>query len=424
MKRRKKDPSVLRKLRRLGAVKTAREIKPPALRKPPSTLPPASPLPAPERVRDVDFPDGEAVSNEVGSYYLVERVYPLTHKVGEWTLGATYHADPTSLTPFIVPDSYKDTLFLDTETTGLAGAGTVAFMIGVGFFARSGDVTAYVVRQYFMRDFDEEEPMLYALAELMESKSCLVTFNGKTFDMPLLQTRFLMNRMPDPSVDMEHIDLLHPARRLWRRRFGSVALQSLETNLLGLTRSHADVPGWLIPSMYHDFVRNRADQEGLGEMKRVFYHNHEDIVSMVPLLGALTEFLAEPSVCEHAEDVVSLGIWMDKVGHPAAEAVLRQATKIDCDTAVWQLSRSALGAHLKRMDRRAEAVPYWLQIVHTATEAHEAHVELAKFYEWHEIDLPQALLWTETALDNSPDHVLLEELIYRQARLKRKLSES
>ena len=401
------------KLKRLGVTKGARTLVTPPKPAPPAAEQSASHLPL-EKL----LPGGRVESNEQGNYFVVDAVYPLRYRHGGIHIESLLEHSPTCFDSYLnqtFPASFRDCLFIDTETTGLAGAGTIAFMVGVGFFERD----ALVVRQYFVRDFGEEAAMLHDLDLLVAEYPTLISFNGKTFDIPLLKTRYLMNRLEDPFVELPHIDLLHPARRIWRRRLGSVALGALEESMLGVSRTHQDVPGALIPMMYHDYIRSGDPTQ----MLRVFYHNKLDIVSMATLAAQLLRTITEPDLCEHVLDVYGLARWQLALEMPTAEAYLRQAAAMDCDTATWHEILLEIGRILKRQDRRAEAVPLWLQIAHTTTSEVAAHVELAKYYEWHEIDLAKALHWTTDALSilDTRDVVQFDELKHRYNRLTRKI---
>jgi uncharacterized protein YprB with RNaseH-like and TPR domain len=360
---------------------------------------------------------GEIVENEDGTYFSIDYVYPITQKHGHWQLGQLLEKEPLHLGLYGSDAlAFRDCLFIDTETTGLHGAGTLAFMVGVGFY--DGDV--FVVRQYFVRDFEEEAAMLADLARLVAVRPNLVTFNGKTFDIPLLQTRYLMNRQPDPFDEMPHLDLLTVARKLWRRRLGSVRLGALEEALLGVPRTQEDVAGYLIPTLYHDYLRS-ADPRPL---KGIFYHNRVDILSMVSLSAEILHLLTAPDHCQHALDVYSLAKWQVDLQLPLAEAYLRQAASMASELETWQLILLELGGYLKRIDRRVDAVPLWLQVAHTSADDVTAHIELAKYYEWHQPDLTQALAWTEAAfaLIDPFDRTLHEALTHRKQRLLRKLT--
>ena len=178
--------------------------------------------------------------------------------------------------------------FLDTETSGLAGGtGTYAFLVGVARFAESGE---FVLQQFFMRDPSEEPAMLEGLAQFLAPAHALVTFNGKAFDAPLLATRYRLHNIPIPFKDFAHLDLLPLARRLWRDRLESRTLKYLEENILQAPRTIEEVPGYEIPYLYFDYLRD-GDARPL---KGVFYHNAMDVVAMAALLSHTAALLANP----------------------------------------------------------------------------------------------------------------------------------
>jgi hypothetical protein len=187
--------------------------------------------------------------------------------------------------------------FLDTETTGLAGGtGTAAFLVGLGFV----DGDRFRVRQYFMRDYPEEAALLRGLAEDLRRFTSLVTFNGRTFDVPLLESRYRLNRERFPLESAAHFDLLHPARRLWKLRLESCRLQSLEVALLG-RRRHGDVPGEEIPQIWFDYLRRRDGRA----LVKVLEHNRVDVVSLAALSALACQWV-EGEWAEDPRDVFSL----------------------------------------------------------------------------------------------------------------------
>jgi hypothetical protein len=296
-------------------------------------------------------------------------------------------------------------------------------MVGAAFW--EGD--AFVVRQYFLRDHGDEPAMLLLLANLLQERPGLITFNGRTFDLPLLDNRYLMNRLDEVGGDLlerPHIDLLPPARRLWRRRLGSCALGALEQSLLGVRRTEEDVPGWLIPGLYVDYLRTGDARE----LIRVFYHNRFDMLSMVTLAARVLRHFEQPQQADHALDLVSLARWQQSLGlTTGAETNLRMAAEEEASLDIYHQVLIELGALLKRDGRRTEAVTYWQQIAVTTFDSVDAHVELAKYYEWEQQDLGTALSWTQQALTlvrswSARDAALVEdELLHRHARLERKL---
>src|SRR6059058_5610599 len=199
---------------------------------------------------------GELVETGAGPLLVVRREYPLTHTHGREPLGPAFTA-PLELLSTVAraaapAGDSRRLLFLDTETTGLAGGtGTYTFLVGVGRL----DGDRFVVVQYFMRDFDEEPALLAALVPLLEQAAGVVTFNGSAFDLPLLETRFVLARRRWPPR-LPHLDLLRPARRVFAPRCADCRLTTLEREVLGLERED-DVPGALIPTLYFDFLRSR-----------------------------------------------------------------------------------------------------------------------------------------------------------------------
>ena len=261
------------------------------------------------------LPGGQIFHNELGSYFVVDGVYPLNYVHGDRVLGDLLLFRNTLFPDFFGDERLtamegRDFLFLDTETTGLSGAGVFAFMIGLAYF--EGD--ALIVRQYFARDQGEEPAMLLALAEMVNSLDGLITFNGRSFDLPLLEKRYFMNRLDDRMGDLRgrpHIDLLHPARRLWRNRLGSCSLGSLEKNLLSIERTHEDVQGWQIPDIYMDYLRSSDARE----IVRVFYHNHIDMLSMITLADHVYELISRQTGDENPLDMRSLAKWQTALGY-------------------------------------------------------------------------------------------------------------
>lgn len=408
----------LTRLRQLGLQKGVSHLgsKPPAGASPP--LPPVPTLPDEPQPLERLLPGLHLEETAEGACYLLDRVYPLNYWHGLDKLGDLLEMNPAGAATICRDErlarlTFADFLFLDTETTGLAGAGTLAFMVGVAFF----EGEALVVRQFFLRDHGDEPAMLLLLSQLMATRPGLITFNGRSFDLPLLDGRCLMNRLTLPLLQNPHLDLLPPARRLWRARFNSCALGSLEKALLGVRRTQEDIPGWLIPGLYAQFL-----QTGDGrEMTRVFYHNRLDMLSMVTLAARLLRLFTRPDNSDHPIDLFSLGKWQLALGLPQAEQTLRRAIQPELPGDIYQQALFQLAQLLVGSGRRAEAVQVWQQIAVTTFDNVAAHIELAKHYEWHNPDLPQAITWTQQALSLTRDPLRQQELQHRLGRLQRKL---
>lgn len=195
-------------------------------------------------------------------------------------------------------------VFLDTETTGIqGGTGMVPFLVGLGFF--QGET--FQTSQYFIRDFDEEASMLLALSDVLRRFKLLVTYNGSTFDVPLLETRFTLAKLNSPFEGMPHLDLLPGARRLWRNGHGSCRLMALEQKIVSFLRG-PDIPGAMIPKAYFDFLQGR----GVAVMTGVLEHNLHDIVSLAALtVCACDRVTVDPATFDDPHDLYSLARIME-----------------------------------------------------------------------------------------------------------------
>jgi len=306
--------------------------------------------------------------------------------------------------------------FPDTETTGLAGgAGTAAFLIGVGFV--EGD--RFVVRQYFMRDYDEEPALLHALAELLASFPFLVTYNGKAFDVPLLESRYRLNRTPFPAATAHHLDLLPPARRLWKLRLESCRLQSLESALLGMRRA-GDVPGEEIPRIYFEYLRSR-DARGIA---RVLQHNRLDVLSLAALSAVACQWVHDEGP-DDPRDAYSLGRVFERARlYERSDEQYRRALGDE----VGPLRTAALlrlAARAKRAGDHSSACDLWEQAA--AGGSWLALRELAVHHEHRTRDLDAALAAVDRGLDPSASARdiasgrVVAEFARRKARLARKM---
>ncbi len=193
----------------------------------------------------------------------------------------------------------SDWLFLDLETTGLAGGtGTYAFLVGLGRITPEG----FRLRQFFLRDLAAERELLATLAHEFEAAPLLVTYNGKLFDAPLLETRYRLARMRWPLEERPHLDLLFPARRLWKMRCGSARLLDLEEQILRHDRGE-DIPGSLIPQLYFDYLRHGRE----NPLEVVFQHNAEDLLTLAALAARLLTLAASPEAA-HDDSLELFGL--------------------------------------------------------------------------------------------------------------------
>lgn len=315
-------------------------------------------------------------------------------------------------------------LFLDTETTGLSGgAGTVAFLVGLGFVQGED----FIVEQYLMRDYADEADMLAQIARRMRDFNSICTFNGNHFDLPLLQTRFTMCRMRDEWRDLEPLDLLHPARRTWKLRIGSCRLSRIEELILGQGRGE-DLPGADVPQRYFDYLKT-GDADLLEAVVR---HNRQDIVTLATLLVHLCGLYAHPERETDHTDAFSMGKALERQGElkPARElykiaAIPPSAGSISAITgdqiaaqAEWRLYL------LARKNHDLEAMRGILERMALRRQMREKiYIELAKLYE-HGYRRPRrALRYADLAAHYLPPEEM-EALNHRRQRLRRKIENS
>jgi uncharacterized protein YprB with RNaseH-like and TPR domain len=341
---------------------------------------------------------GEVVDTGDGPLLVIRRSYPLAHRHGRLTLGSALDA-PLDLLAALArldspPGPATGLLFIDTETTGLAGGtGTYAFLVGTGAFDLGGaDGDVFVVTQYFMRDLDEEPALLAALSPVLARATALVTFNGSGFDLPLLETRFVLARRRWPSV-LPHLDLLRPARRVWTACMPDCRLATLERDVLGLVRDD-DVYGSLIPALYFDFLRSRR----AGPLGRVFAHNRDDILSLAVLLGWFSEALGEAPALAPPE-WAGIGRLWEPVDLDRALGCYRRALEsgLAGDHAHWVRLRLAWWE--KRSARWEAACALWEAAARHAVFDPRPWEELAKFHEHRSRDFAAARSVVSAALD-------------------------
>ena len=311
-------------------------------------------------------------------------------------------------------------LYLDTETTGLGGSGTVAFLVGMGYLTDTG----FEVHQFLMRDYPEEPFLLKHVAAGLGKFDVLCTFNGTTFDVPLLESRFLMNRMDRSCLEMPHLDLLHMCRRLWKLRLGRCNLGRLEEVILGKPRVD-DLPGSEVPQRYFTYLKTKR-MELLDDILR---HNAQDIASLCVLLNHMADLYLHPEKIRFSEDVYSMGRALEKINHTE---YARRCYRLARPGRMGASAGAALAMSYRRSGEREEAAEIWREMVRERKGGAEPYVELAKYEEHVRRNIPEALEWTEKALMLLSEPSLREgesvqetknELQYRRQRLLRKLKE-
>lgn len=315
----------------------------------------------------------------------------------------------------------EDILFLDTETTGLSGGvGTIAFQIGVGYFAPSG----FVVEQFLMHDYPEEAEMLRLLDGLMQRFSILCTFNGRTFDVPLLKSRFLMNRIPTAHIPEVHADVLYPARRLWKLRLKNCRLSNLEEQLLHVQRDD-DLPGALVPQTYFQYLKDG----NFAPLVKILEHNKQDIVSLAQLFYFMCRQVDQPEEISEGEDLFSLARAMEKRGE--REKAMK-CYRLSAANGMLGESYQAMARMEKRSGNCVAAIRLYQAMLTQGKEPVAACEALAKLYEHQLKDISGAISYARQALLLLSEPSLFRDdtvqerqkaLQYRYARLRRKLSD-
>jgi len=370
------------------------------------------PVPGEKRAEDPDAALDPAwaalgvsrLGNEAGECLHRRVVYPLDHRHGHHRLDelaecasalAALCAGGTGGAP--EPEAER-MLFLDLETTGLGvGAGNVPFMTGMAYVEDG----RFVIEQMLIRHPAEERAMLEALRERLAVRPYLVTYNGRTFDWPLLKGRFILNGFGrQAAAEPWHLDFLHPSRSLWRNTLASLRLSHVEEERLGIARG-GDVPGSMAPAIYFRFLQD-GDPGPLGG---VFRHNELDMLALACLAirfgrllsGGLGRHVPLP---EEDEELLRTGLWLERMGRAdEAEALYERLAGRDTP-GPWCLP---LAARDKRCGNWRRAVLLWQKAALAAERqgwgSGEAHIELSMYYEHRMKDYEQALRYASAALE-------------------------
>ncbi len=367
-----------------------------------------------------------AVSNRFGEHLALKRWFsdvtsdevtgcaPLGHGLADERLDSAALRLLAPDIPEIATDP-REWIFLDTETTGLAGgSGTYAFLVGVAWW----DAGGLEVEQFFMRDHGEEHALLVTLAERMAKRRVLVTFNGKSFDWPLLETRYRMTRTIRPPAPRAHFDFLHPARNLWRLRIGSVRLQELERHVLGWNRG-SDLMSEYIPQMYFDFLRGGPPEP----LVPIFLHNQMDLRGLAALSSRIVSLLAEPEARgRDGFELFGLSRICERRGEAArARKHYAQSLEAVLPPETDRAARRSLARLAKREGDFSLARKLWESMLGNSREGLEAYEQLAIYYERQEREPRRAASISRAALTELSRANRLGTIaagIYRQSRAR------
>lgn len=393
--------------------------------------------------RAADVLGGRVETRAEGGTIVVDRFYPAAARYGRLTIGEvverlTTGADALGLLGRAWPsahgvgDRHAGTLlFLDLETTGLAGgAGTYAFLAGCAVIRDGG----LLVRQFLLPGFEHERALLAELLAWASQHGALVTYNGRTFDVPLIETRFFFNRLPSPVDQWPHLDMLHTARRLWKARPSvlgpppdeeSCRLSVLERHLAGVTRV-GDVPGLEIPSRFFQFIR----YGDAGPLQAVLEHNRLDLVSLALVTARAVELLGRgPAATRHGHECLGLGgLYERAAALEEAEACYAHAAalfaRVGHDAAARAHALKRLALCRRRSGRLQPAAEAWAELAELplspARLRREAQEALAIHYEHRVRDLERARAMALQVLRDAHDARCREAAQHRVARLERK----
>ncbi len=375
--------------------------------------------------------DGEIISSEFGQTFVRTIIQSLDTNHGAVSISEIDEIDPHFLKlagkdENLCRLNLRRALFFDTETTGLAGgSGTYIFLAGVGYFEEN----QFIIKQFFLRDFPEEFVLLNELNELMKRFEGFVSFNGKSYDVPLLKDRFVIHQIKAKISHYPHLDLLHAARRVWKNRLPDCSLGSLERNIMNFQRN-SDVPSYLIPQLYFEYLRNKDARP----LEKVFYHNKIDILSLVSLTILLHHIHKAPfDLLKQKTDLLTLAKHYDNINQFQQHIfILENLIKSETNP----IQKKALGIQLafcyKRAGQIGQAVNLWHELIKAGNFRLEPYVELAKYYEHQVNDLRAAWQIIDAALKNldlieqlgTNDclHQQRADLLHRQRRIKNKLA--
>src|SRR5213594_3633097 len=328
-----------------------------------------------------------------------------TNQYGDYLSLRCWCAEPPQYSPdlramkLLLPESPdqianpEQWLFLDTETTGLAGGnGTHAFLVGVAWWEGGG----LEIEQFFLREYSEERSLLFALRERIAEHPVLITFNGKSFDWPLLETRYRMSRKISLPNLRAHLDFLHPARNLWRLRLGSVRLSELERHVLGWDRG-ADLLSGLIPQIYFDYLRGGPPER----LVPVLNHNQMDLRGLAALSSRILSLLSDAeNLGQDGLELFGVSRICEKRGeNTRARSLYEKSIASFLPLETDRVARRSLARLAKRQGDFELACELWKNALGSSRHGFEAYEQLAIYYERKARDPEQAREIVQQALD-------------------------
>jgi tetratricopeptide (TPR) repeat protein len=269
-------------------------------------------------------------------------------------------------------------------------------MIGVAYFTD----TSLKIEQIFLEKPECEAEFLCYFDELLKDFDTFATYNGKAFDIPMLRSRFILARLPVSFNQYAHLDLLHMARRIWKLRLESRRLAEIEKEILALSRNEEEIPGWLVPQIYFDYLESRD----AAPLKGVFYHNEMDVASLAALFIHINQLLENGTTQKGADgrDAYSIGSAFVKMGKwDLSRDFLKTGMQQGLPDDLQKEAARGFAHTLKKQGQWEEAIQYWEFAAQLGDYA--ACIELAKYFEHRQNDCQNALKWVEIASEMSGD---------------------
>jgi uncharacterized protein YprB with RNaseH-like and TPR domain len=337
-----------------------------------------------------DAVQGIRIINEFGEVIMIEMTYPYETIFGSSKLSfpSNFGIVRKIIKHESITNNPQKYIYIDTETTGLSGGtGTLPFLIGYGFFTPGG----FTVQQLLSDSPINEITQLLEFNKTLQNFETTMTFNGKSFDLPLIKTRFVINKIDPPLDKLNHIDLLHISRNIWKMRLADRSLRELESRILGFSRTDDDIPGWMIPQVYFDFLKTGDP----SELKGVVYHNRIDVLCMAVLHQKVISMIENINKKDENDilDSYSIGvIFQNRYQYSDALCVFNRCINasgindyllVDLHMRVAQIN--------KRQNNWDSAIFHWVEASELGSI--DSCVELAKYYEHNLKSLQDALFW-------------------------------
>ncbi len=370
--------------------------------------------------------NGTIGENSLGSFYFLDTKFDLNYKHGLIAISDLIQDSEFKIFPGMdYSFRNKECIFIDTETTGLSqSSGTFAFMVGIGILIEDH----LLIRQYFLRNPGEEAAMLLDLSNMLEKYNVLVSYNGISFDIPMLLNRYILYRMPHNLRRKKHIDLLKYSRSIWRYQFEDRSLKSIESKVLSYHRTSEEVPGWMAPEIYRDFLRTG----NYSQIQGVLYHNAMDVVSLAALIIKVDHVLSSSSDYEDQYDTLNFALarlYEKNNENDLAKNIYNKAIRQNKIPQEYKIKAIMnLSKIYKKENNFSMSVSLWEKAVEMDDLG--SMIELAKFYEHREKDISKAIYYTnlaELTSENIESEIGIQsikmELQHRLERLYKKLEQ-